>query len=908
MLMLLTALPLRAQIKTDGSVGARQTLSGPAYAIPATLGRQVGSNLFHSFSDLNIQSGESATFSGPGSVQNVLSRVTGGSASTINGTLRCDIPGANLYLMNPSGVVFGPGATLDVSGSFAVTSADYLRLGKSGRFNAAVATGEVLSSAPPTAFGFLARRTGSIDVTGGQLAVDTAKTLSVVANGDIRLTSSAVLTAPAGRVNLVAAGSAGQIGLRAGDLESPVDSSLTAYGNITATAGASVDTSGDFGGPIMVRANNFALDNSGITSFTAGAVAGRTVDIQLTGDLTFTGGAGIKVDTAGAAPGGQIAITAADLSVSQGATIEANTVGDGAAGDIRLRVGTLAVTQGGNIAANTSGRGPGGVIDVNATQSIFIRGDATGLQAVALGQGAGAGSAGDVNVSTPALGMRDGGYILSGTTGGGNGGRVSVVAGTISLRRGALIGNSAIAGSTGNGGNISIRAGSLIVADGSLVSATVLGDGNGGSLDIRADHLLIQGNQTDNTGLYAASVGETTPGSAGDITIHRSGSVTLENGGTISVATEGTGPGGSLKLDAHSLTVDGADTLILAATFAPVGGGPGGTLRISTDRLVVRNSGKIAGGTFGSGAGGAARIVAGHIRLTGVPTDTTNDSTTGIFAGTSGSGPGGELTVRAGLIRLENGAGINVGTNASGNGGSATVLAREIALDRGAVIAGSQRIDAFSPPATGIAGTVIIHATKVMSLQNGSVIGAKAEVADAGNITLQAPRLTLRDSSISGQASQTGGSINISAHDLLYLFRSRISAVGQQQLGNVTIDPIFTVLDQSSIMTTSDIAGGNINVRTDRFFKSRDSVITAAQNATVTLTIYTPNADITGSLVPVDAPLIDSSASFIEECSRRLQVDLSSFLITGRGGQPVQPGGLDPAFDLRGRASPSDPR
>ncbi len=135
---------------------------------------------------------------------------------------------------------------------------------------------------------------------------------------------------------------------------------------------------------------------------------------------------------------------------------------------------------------------------------------------------------------------------------------------------------------------------------------------------------------------------------------------------------------------------------------------------------------------------------------------------------------------------------------------------------------------------------------------------------------------------------------------MLYLFRSQVNAVGQQSLGSINIDPIFTVLDQSSIMTTSDVAGGNINVRTDRFFKSSDSVITAARNATVTLTIYTPNANITGSLVPVNAPLIDSSASFIEECSRRLQVDLSSFLITGRGGQPVQPGGLDPALDLRG--------
>ncbi len=71
----------------------------------------------------------------------------------------------------------------------------------------------------------------------------------------------------------------------------------------------------------------------------------------------------------------------------------------------------------------------------------------------------------------------------------------------------------------------------------------------------------------------------------------------------------------------------------------------------------------------------------------------------------------------------------------------------------------------------------------------------------------------------------------------------------------------------------------------------------------VNLTVYTPDTNITGSLVPVNASLVDASASFAEECSRRLQVDLSSFLITGRGGVPVQPGGLDPAFDLGGKSA-----
>ncbi|HET6249348.1 MAG TPA: filamentous hemagglutinin N-terminal domain-containing protein, partial [Tepidisphaeraceae bacterium] len=93
-------------VVTDGSVGARATLTGPTFNIPASLGQQKGANLFHSFSTFNLSSGETASFSGPTSVGNVIARVAGGQSS-IDGTVQCSIPGANLYLINPAGVVFG---------------------------------------------------------------------------------------------------------------------------------------------------------------------------------------------------------------------------------------------------------------------------------------------------------------------------------------------------------------------------------------------------------------------------------------------------------------------------------------------------------------------------------------------------------------------------------------------------------------------------------------------------------------------------------------------------------------------------------------------------------------------------------------------------------------------------------
>ena len=106
----------QAQVTLDGSLGPRESLAGPNYRIGAELGQIRGGNLFHSFGEFNVPTRGSATFTGPSTIMNILSRVTGGQPSAIDGLLRSEIPGANLYLLNPSGVLFGPNIRLEVSG------------------------------------------------------------------------------------------------------------------------------------------------------------------------------------------------------------------------------------------------------------------------------------------------------------------------------------------------------------------------------------------------------------------------------------------------------------------------------------------------------------------------------------------------------------------------------------------------------------------------------------------------------------------------------------------------------------------------------------------------------------------------------------------------------------------------
>ena len=104
----------KAQVVVDNSFGNAGALVGPNFKIPDSLGKTVGDNLFHSFSELSLQTGQSATFTGPATIQNILGRVTGSNVSEIDGLIRSEIADANLYLLNPNGFLFGKNASVDV--------------------------------------------------------------------------------------------------------------------------------------------------------------------------------------------------------------------------------------------------------------------------------------------------------------------------------------------------------------------------------------------------------------------------------------------------------------------------------------------------------------------------------------------------------------------------------------------------------------------------------------------------------------------------------------------------------------------------------------------------------------------------------------------------------------------------
>jgi len=219
-----------AQIIRDGTVGPAVGSvvepTGPNFQIDSTLGRIEGSNLFHSFQDFNVQTlpdgtVESAMFTNslPAPIQNILSRVTGGNASTINGTLASTIEDAALFLLNPNGVVFGPNSSLDLKGSFHVSTADVLRFDNGQAFYMDASIDGSMDSVlkmpalsafgfadAPSTFGFASDVPAPITIEQAVLQVSDTETVSVV-GGDVTIRGAEVRAGPKGHVTLAGVGS-----------------------------------------------------------------------------------------------------------------------------------------------------------------------------------------------------------------------------------------------------------------------------------------------------------------------------------------------------------------------------------------------------------------------------------------------------------------------------------------------------------------------------------------------------------------------------------------------------------------------------------------------------------------------------------------------------------------------------
>ena len=531
-LLLLSSLPALSQaqhITLDGSLGPRSTLPGPHYVIPAARGQTRGPNLFHSFGQFSLLQGESATFTGPNNIHNIIGRVTGGNLSFIDGLLRSQIPGAHLFLLNPNGVMFGPNATLDVSGSFHVSTADYLRLADGAMFSAHLGAQSTLTVAPPAAFGFLSSTPAGIAMSGSSLQMLAGKTLSAV-GGDITIVGGSLaspqapsLSAPSGRINLVSVASSGEVGLPTSDQAESMDiGTFERLGEVTIAQGALLDTSGNGGGTSVIRGGRLLVDNGTIAANNTGNTdsPGLGIDVQVRGDVRLTGEA-IIISTNGSfsqGRGGSIAVRAGNITVEGGATIftggdvfsqgrggdiavmapagaislnaggrsESGGIVTGSLpfsssdlGEIRVQAGTLKLTNGAFISSLGLGTGKGGNVIISAQESVAISGRNRQDVSSSIASFA-AGEPGSISLASPIITIDSGIVGAASLLPGQRAGNITVKADKFTLGNSAQINSATLTGS--KGGDITIEVGHLTLTGGSQIDSSSFGEGQGGKL------------------------------------------------------------------------------------------------------------------------------------------------------------------------------------------------------------------------------------------------------------------------------------------------------------------------------------------------------------------------------------------------------------------------------------------
>ncbi|MBC3909280.1 two-partner secretion domain-containing protein [Undibacterium umbellatum] len=827
---------------TDGTVGAVQNLSGN-FVVPQNLGTTKGGNLFHSFKKFSIESGESANFTTTTALQNVIARVTGGTASNINGLLKLSAATGSqphFYFINPAGVIFGAGAAVDVPAGLHISTADYVKFAD-GNFHVDTAKASTLSAAAPEAFGFLGNNSAALEIKNGAIMSLLPQQALTLAAGDISINDATVLV-PGAAVRLLAVGKNKLEAGFNGDLPK-ADGSLNILngGSINATVNGNVD-----GNLLRIQAGQILID----------AQDNR----QPTGIFS-------NAKEGGGKSGDMLIAASQQLSIQNGGRISSSTFTTGDAGAIKIDAG----------AVNMNGQG--------RLSGIFSQTNEDSGHAGNL----------DINV-TGKLAVLNGALVSSSTYTAGNGGNVRVSANEILLDGAEANGPSTgflstTNSGTGNAGNIEVSAkGKLSILNSAQISTATYSAGKGADIKLNAAELLINGNAVS-TGINSISGGA---GNAGNLNVNISGATSILSEGGIATSAFDTGQAGKIKFTGNSLHIDGqgleagiysdAGDFRTAASFR---GGNGGDIDVSVaEKLSIIAGGRISTTTYTRGNSGFIHVSAKTLDLYG------NGS--GIMAETIGVGNAGSIAVKASqTIQMQAGARISSATRFVGNGGSVNIDTASLDVDGKGVATGIYS-DAGTQ-AQGNAGNVDVNVSGDLSLKDGGQISsatvsyttgsAGAVKVNAGSIKLDGePGNAVKGEVGNVQTLNTGifssanagdeytsrsagnaGTVNVTGKQLQMSNAAQISssAYAKGKAGEVNVSADKIRLDSNAIISSEAGAGssgytGNINIKANESLSMEQGLLSirnAAQVSAGQLPVKT--------LLAVDAPEIKLQQSQI---------------------------------------------
>ncbi len=730
-----------AQITSDGTTNTTVDVDGNDFTI--NQGDRAGSNLFHSFSDFSVPNGGSAFFDNNPDIANIFSRVTGGNISNIDGLIRAN--DANLFLINPAGIIFGAGARLDIGGSFYGSTADSI-LFEDGEFSATdLDNRPLLTINAPIGLNFRDNPgdivNNSVPDDNGSLSVSPGATFALL-GGDVNFTGGAI-DSSGSNVFIGGLSESGTISLD--DNFHPSFPDDVARADVSIINAARVDVSAGGGGSITINARNLEVREG--SELLAGIREGLGKPEAQAGDITIN-----ATDTV--------------LFNNSEALSEVNPGAVGNAGDISITTGSLEVTNGAQVSTSTEGQGNGGSVNINATDSVKFDGEnKDGFRSGAFSQvNPGAmGNAGGVSITTDSLEVTNGAVLFVATRG------------------------------KGDAGSVTITTDSLEVTNGAFFSADTFGVGDAGSVTINATDLV----KFDGSIGAFSQVNPEAVGDAGDISIN-TGSLEVTNGAQLAVGTRGKGDAGSITIIATDLVKfdgegkgfdgEGKDRFRSGAISAVGTGAVGnaGGVSITTDSLEVTNGAFLSASTEAQGnAGNIILNVEDNITLSG--------SETGIFADTTegSTGPGGSINIDTQSVTIQDGANIAVNSDGSGQGGSITLAAEELTLDNGSIKAST---------ISNQGGNITLTVGDILQLIDDGQITASAGTAqaggDGGNVTINSDFIlafpTENTYEITANAFEgDGGNIQLTTNSFFGREFVNITASSEFGLsGNVTINTL----------------------------------------------------------------------------------------------------------------------
>ncbi|WP_179228356.1 beta strand repeat-containing protein [Leptolyngbya ohadii] len=848
-----------AQVRGDRTLprSSQVRVEGNRWII--TEGTQRGTNLFHSFETFSVPENNTASFQEINSeIGNVFARVTGRLRSNINGTIEVLQPDgaispANLFLLNPNGILFGPNARLNLGGSFIASSADRLRFADGTQFSATnPQASPLLTVSTPIGLQFGDRPGRIINRSVAQNFTSTDEVLRDSAGDELlglRVLPGRTLALVGGRLSLVGGWlvAGGEAALPGGQVEL---ASIAAHETVSLSPGLSSNSVPNLGGWNLgfsgvrnfddIYLSQGAIVNTSGSNGGAIAVRGQTVRL--------TGGSQIFSLTQGTGEGGALVVNAIDRVVLAGSSDDAfrsslytATIAGGSAGDLQVLTRHLRMSGTSDLGSESFDAGRGGDVQIRAAETVDVidtgLSNNTPFRTRILTSAFGGGAAGNLQISTGQLNIRSGGEVGSITAGMGRGGDVTInaadsvtitgistISGLFDFERGGnLLAQTQAAGdNAGAAGNITIATDRLLLQNGGQIASSTAGSGNAGRLTVRASEIELTGIALDDEGSPFLS--------------------SLKDG----------------RLPYPSGLFSGA---------APGSTGNGRQLRVEADRLRLSDGAVLQTNTFGSGnAGNIIVRVADFIELNGqAPANLIPTGITAISGGFPGSG-----------FREVRGA--------TGSSGNIQIETGRLRVEDGAVVATSS----INPAATG-AGQLSIR-TRLVSLSNNAQLNARTEsggrrsatidLQDANLLTLQGgSQITTRAGIETGGGN--GGAIGIQSRYIVAqpTGDNDISAdAGQGNGGNVDI--------------TADIVG---LVQQDRPTSPRSGITASSeQGISGTITLSSPEFDPTRGLLALPEQLTDTSRLIAQTCRPANPDDpQSTFVITGRGGLPPSP--TDPA-------------